>query len=96
MLGVDRRECRNACGLCDLLENQISGEALLAIGDGFVEIADTKEIGGLAIAVASDEANNGSGRFDEWKRQRLRGVGADVIVPDFRDAEALLTAVLGE
>jgi phosphoglycolate phosphatase-like HAD superfamily hydrolase len=77
-----------------LRENRISGEALLAIGDGFVEIADTKELGGLAIAVASDEANNGSGRFDEWKRQRLRGVGADVIVPDFRDAGALLAAVL--
>jgi len=28
----------------------------------------------LAVAVASDEANNGSGQFDEWKRQRLLGV----------------------
>jgi len=51
-----------------------------------VEIQNTKEVGGLAVAVASDEANNGSGRFDEWKRQRLLGVGADVVIPDFRDA----------
>ncbi len=77
-----------------LRENGIEGAALLAIGDGYVEIQNTKEVGGLAIAVASDEANNGSGRFDEWKRSRLLGVGADVVVPDYRDAEALLDAVL--
>jgi hypothetical protein len=47
------------------------------------------------VAVASDEANNGSGRFDEWKRQRLLGVGADVVIPDFRDAAALLDLILG-
>lgn len=77
-----------------LRENAIPGEALLAIGDGYVEIQNTKEVGGLAIAVASDEAHNGSGRFDEWKRQRLLGVGADVVIPDFRDAEVLLAVIL--
>ncbi|MBX3747913.1 MAG: HAD family hydrolase [Verrucomicrobiae bacterium] len=77
-----------------LRDNRIDGEALLAIGDGYVEIQDAKEAGGLAIAVASDEANNGSGRFDEWKRRRLLGVGADVVVPDYRDAEALIDLVL--
>jgi len=76
-----------------LRENQIPGEQLLSFGDGYVEIQNTREVGGLAVAVASDEANNGSGRFDEWKRQRLRGVGADVIVPDFRDAGPLLEAI---
>jgi phosphoglycolate phosphatase len=79
-----------------LKENKISGEQLLAFGDGYVEIQNTKEAGGLAVAVASDEANNGSGRVDEWKRQRLLGVGADVMIPDFRDAEALLHVILGE
>jgi len=77
-----------------LRENQIPGEQLLSFGDGYVEIQNTKEVGGLAIAVASDEANNGSGRYDEWKRQRLLGVGADVVVPDFRDAEPLLDRLL--
>ncbi|HEX5223064.1 MAG TPA: HAD family hydrolase [Verrucomicrobiae bacterium] len=76
-----------------LRENQIAGEQLLSFGDGYVEIQNTKEVGGLAVAVASDEANNGSGRFDEWKRQRLLGVGADVVVPDFRDAVPLLEAI---
>jgi phosphoglycolate phosphatase-like HAD superfamily hydrolase len=79
-----------------LRENQIAGEQLLAFGDGYVEIQNTKEVGGLAVAVASDEADNGSGRMDEWKRQRLLGVGADVVIPDFRDSEALIKRIYGE
>lgn len=78
-----------------LRENRISGDCLLAFGDGYVEIQNTKEAGGLAVAVASDEARNGLGRFDEWKRRRLLGVGADVVIPDFRDAGVLLDCLLG-
>lgn len=78
-----------------LRENNISGEQLLAFGDGYVEIENTKEVGGLAVAVASDEANNGSGRIDEWKRQRLLGVGADVVIPDYRDSNVLLDLIFG-
>ncbi|MEW6306845.1 MAG: HAD family hydrolase [Verrucomicrobiota bacterium] len=78
-----------------LRENQIAGQHLLAFGDGYVEIQNTKEAGGLAVAVASDEAHNGSGRMDPWKRERLLGVGADVVIPDFRDAEPLLEVILG-
>ena len=77
-----------------LSENQIPGAQLLSFGDGYVEIENTKAVGGLAVAVASDEGNNGSGRFDEWKRRRLLGVGADVTVPDFRDAAPLLQSIL--
>ncbi len=73
-----------------LRENRIPGEQLLSFGDGYVEIQDTKAVGGLAVAVASDEARNGSGHFDEWKRQRLLGVRADIVIPDYRDAPALL------
>jgi phosphoglycolate phosphatase-like HAD superfamily hydrolase len=79
-----------------LRENRIEGAQLLAFGDGYVEIENTKQLGGLAVAVASDEANNGSGHMDEWKRQRLLGVGADVAIPDFRDAGRLLERILGE
>jgi phosphoglycolate phosphatase-like HAD superfamily hydrolase len=79
-----------------LAENRISGAELLAFGDGYVEIQNTKEVGGLAVAVASDEANNGSGRMDAWKRQRLLGVGADVVIADYRDAPALLARLFGE
>ncbi len=76
-----------------LRENSIPGAQLLSFGDGYVEIQNTKEVGGLAVAVASDEANNGSGRFDEWKRQRLLGVGADIVIPDYRDAGPLLERI---
>ena len=76
-----------------LRENSIRGENLLAFGDGYVEIENTKEVGGLAVAVASDEANNGSGTIDEWKRNRLLAVGADIVIPDYRDAAPLLNRI---
>lgn len=79
-----------------LKENKIAGAQLLAFGDGYVEIENTKQVGGLAVAVASDEANNGSGRMDEWKRQRLMGVGADMAIPDYHEARALLRQILVE
>jgi beta-phosphoglucomutase-like phosphatase (HAD superfamily) len=78
-----------------LRENNIQGSQLLAFGDGYVEIENTKEVGGLAVAVASDEANNGSGRVDEWKRTRLLGVGADTVIPDYRDAIPMVDFLLG-
>ncbi len=64
-------------------------EFLLGFGDGYVEIDNIKTAGGPAIAVASDEKDK-SGRPDPWKRDRLIGVGADVVVPDYRDARVLL------
>jgi phosphoglycolate phosphatase-like HAD superfamily hydrolase len=78
-----------------LADHGITGRHLLAFGDGYVEIENTKQVGGLAVAVASDEANNGSGRVDEWKRRRLLGVGADVVIPDYRDAVSLVDYLLG-
>ena len=77
-------------------ENAIEGRHLISFGDGYVEIENTKGAGGLAVAVASDEAHNGSGRFDEWKQRRLMGVGADIVIPDFRDATALLKCIFAE
>lgn len=79
-----------------LRDNAVPGDRLLAFGDGYVEIENTRQVGGLAVAVASDESANGSGRMDEWKRQRLRGVGADVLIPDYRDAAVLLDYILGK
>jgi phosphoglycolate phosphatase-like HAD superfamily hydrolase len=79
-----------------LRKNRISGASLLTFGDGYVEIENTREAGGLPIAVASDEAGNGSGRVDGWKRQRLLGVGAQVVIPDYRDAVALLQVILDQ
>jgi len=77
-----------------LKEHSISGDSLLSFGDGYVEIENTKQAGGIAVAVASDEANNGSGQFDQWKRNRLLDVGADIVIPDFRDSTVLMEAIL--
>ena len=79
-----------------LEENAIPGRSLLGFGDGYVEIENVKQAGGLAVAVASDEAGNGSGRMDEWKRRRLLGVGADLVIPDYRDAPALLDCIFSQ
>jgi phosphoglycolate phosphatase len=78
-----------------LREHRIPGEQLLAFGDGYVEIQNTREVGGLAVAVASDEAHNGSGNVDPWKRERLAGVGAHAVIADFRQADLLLETLLG-
>ncbi len=78
-----------------LRQHGITGRQLLSFGDGYVEIENTKQVGGLAVAVASDEAHNGSGRVDQWKRQRLLGVGADAVMPDFRDAIPFVDYLLG-
>ncbi len=72
-----------------LRENRVEGSSLLGFGDGYVEIMNVKAAGGVAVAVASDESGR-TGRADPWKRDRLVGVGADIVVPDYRDGEALL------
>ena len=72
-----------------LRENRVDGSVLLGFGDGYVEIENIKSSGGMAIAVASDEAAR-SGKPDAWKRDRLIGVGADLVIPDFREKDALL------
>ena len=72
-----------------LSENRVDGASLLAFGDGYVEIADSKAVGGTAVAVASDEISR-SGKCDAWKRERLIGAGADIVIPDYHEADKLL------
>lgn len=69
--------------------NSIEGLRLLGFGDGYVEIQNVKDVGGLAVAVASDEAGR-SGRPDVWKRNRLISVGADLVIPDYREYRQVL------
>jgi phosphoglycolate phosphatase len=77
-----------------LREEGIHGGQLLSFGDGPVEIVETKRVGGLAIAVASDEEHNGSGSMNPYKRQQLLAAGADVVIPDYQDAPTLLELIL--
>lgn len=76
-----------------LSENRVPGEMLVGFGDAYVEIDNVKSAGGAAVGVASDEANR-SGQPDQWKRRRLIGVGADLIIPDYRNHEALVGYLL--
>jgi phosphoglycolate phosphatase len=62
--------------------------ALIGFGDGFVEIEEVKRAGGIAIGVASDEKHRTG--INDWKRNRLIQAGADLIIPDYRDLDALL------
>jgi phosphoglycolate phosphatase-like HAD superfamily hydrolase len=72
-----------------LSEHRVDGTSLLGFGDGYVEIQNVKAVNGTAVAVASDESGK-SGKSDPWKRDRLIGVGADLVVPDYSDSEKLL------
>jgi phosphoglycolate phosphatase-like HAD superfamily hydrolase len=71
-----------------LRDNNLHGAELLGFGDGFVEIEGVKKVGGVAVAVASDEvARRG---VNAWKRNRLVQAGADVVIPEYRRHEELL------
>ncbi|MCC6586953.1 MAG: HAD family hydrolase [Bryobacterales bacterium] len=61
--------------------SEATGDQLLGFGDGYVEIENVKQVGGVTVGIASDEPE--CRQVDEWKRQRLIGVGADYIVPNF-------------
>ena len=75
-------------------ENKLAGPELVGFGDGYVEIEDTKGAGGIAIGVATNEAERKG--IDAWKRDRLILSGADVIVGDFTEWESLFTYLFAE
>lgn len=77
-----------------LNENHLSGPEFVTFGDGYVEIEDTKAVGGTAVGVASDEVNRWG--IDGWKRERLIRAGADLIIPDFRQHEQLVNYLFAE
>ncbi len=71
--------------------SEFSGDQFLVFGDGFVEIEVVKNVGGIAVGVASQEPECLA--TDEWKRERLAGVGADFIVPNFLPTGGLLNTL---
>jgi phosphoglycolate phosphatase len=71
----------------------LQGSQLLAFGDGFVEIEEAKQVGGIAVGVASDEVRRRG--INDWKRERLIQAGTDVVVPDFREQQVLLEFLFG-
>jgi phosphoglycolate phosphatase-like HAD superfamily hydrolase len=75
-------------------ENDLHGPELVGFGDGYVEIQNVKEVGGIAVGAATDEVRREG--VDEWKRNRLITAGADLIVPDFREQERLVAHLFAE
>jgi rfaE bifunctional protein kinase chain/domain len=60
---------------------------VVTFGDGPVEMRETRKRGGIAVGIASDETELGELSLE--KRRRLIRAGADLITPDYREAEAL-------
>ena len=77
-----------------LAEHELHGPELVAFGDGYVEIENTVGVGGIAVGLATDEIERRS--VDDWKRNRLILAGAHLIVPDFREQDALLRYLQAE
>jgi phosphoglycolate phosphatase len=77
-----------------LRDHQLRGEELLGFGDGFVEIEEVKGVGGVAVAVASDEVQRRG--VNAWKRNRLIQAGADVVIPEYRRQERFLRYLFAE
>jgi phosphoglycolate phosphatase-like HAD superfamily hydrolase len=72
-----------------LADTGLAGHQLLAFGDGYVEIEETRRVGGVAVGVASEEETRQG--INAWKRDRLIRAGADIIVGDYRRQDELLT-----
>ncbi|NLN91716.1 MAG: HAD family hydrolase [Candidatus Hydrogenedens sp.] len=69
-------------------QHKLEGPQVLAIGDGPVELQNVRDAGGIALGIASDEVK-GEG-WDEAKRVRLMKAGADILVPDFKEADKVV------
>ncbi|MBM3795526.1 MAG: HAD family hydrolase [Acidobacteria bacterium] len=67
---------------------EAKGDEFVGFGDGYVEIENVRNVGGVTVGVASDEPD--CAKVDEWKRNRLIEVGADYIVPHFGDHDQLI------
>ena len=85
----DMTDCSKELVIKQILsDNRLSGAELLSFGDGFVEIELVAALGGYAIGAATDET--GGEGVNLHKRARLLEAGASMIVPHFKQAEALV------
>jgi rfaE bifunctional protein kinase chain/domain len=75
----------------DRLLNEIGNSGakhIVTFGDGPVEIRETRKRGGFTVGVASNELT-GCG-MNTSKRTRIIKAGADLLVPDFSELDAIL------
>jgi phosphoglycolate phosphatase-like HAD superfamily hydrolase len=73
---------------------EANGKTLIGFGDGYVEIKNVKEAGGVAVGVATDEPD--CKVVNPWKRERLVKVGADFVIPNFLCWGELSSALFSE
>ncbi len=74
-----------------IARSEFQGPEFLGFGDGFVEIENVKEVGGVAVGVATDEPF--CVQVDPVKRKRLASVGADWIIPHYNAHDELMSAL---
>jgi hypothetical protein len=74
--------------------SDVAGREIVGFGDGYVEIEEVKLVGGVTVGVATQEPE--CREIDPWKRQRLIGVGADYIVPNFLARQQILDALFSK
>ena len=74
--------------------NNLKGNELLVIGDGPVEIKECRKANGIAIGIASDEVRRYG--LNQEKRTRLIKSGAQIIIPDFSQADKLMELLFNE
>ncbi len=77
-----------------LKTHDLHGYELVVFGDGPVEIRNAKANGAIAVGVASDEVR-GYG-WNEAKIHRLTKAGSDILIPDFREGDALIKYLFAE
>ena len=65
---------------------------MLIVGEGYVEIQNAKSVNAIAVGVVTKENNIYD--MNANKHQRLIRAGADIIIPDFREADPLLSYLL--
>jgi len=74
-----------------LSSTDVRGGEIVGFGDGYVEIEEVKQVGGVTVGVATTEPE--CRVVDPWKRRRLIGVGADYIVPNYLCLQPLTEAL---
>src|SRR5205085_10996590 len=72
---------------------EFRGHEFLGFGDGYVEIENVKNVGGVAVGVATAEPE--CLVVDDWKRSRLIRAGADLIIPNYMRQNELMSALFG-
>lgn len=86
---VAAESCSKEKVIADLIENEsLNGDDFAVVGDGKVEIMLGRGAGARTIGLASNEAARCG--VDRVKRERLIKAGADIIVGDFTELDAIL------